>query len=384
MDFNLSPEQELLRKTVREFAEQEIKPLAFDLNQKEECSIEVIQKMGDLGLMGMTVSPEYGGQGFDPLSYIIAIEEIARVDGSHAATVAAHNGLGLSPIYYFGNEQQKRRYLPDLCAGKALWGFGLTEPEAGSDAGNSQTVAKWVHGEWLINGRKIFITNASTSITRGSTVQAVTGRRPDGHPEISCILVEQNAAGFTAKPMHHKLVWRASNTSELYFEDVRVPEANLLGKRGEGFKMMLQTLDGGRLAIAAMGLGGAQGALEEALKYSQQRKTFGKHLAEHQTIAFYLAEMQTEIEAARSLLYRACWLKGEGKPFGNFAAMAKLYCSEVMKRVAHKAVQIHGGYGLMEEFPVARFYRDQRLLEIGEGASEVQKMVISRHLLRGQ
>jgi alkylation response protein AidB-like acyl-CoA dehydrogenase len=384
MDFNLSPEQELLRRTVRDFSEQEIKPHAFDLNQKEECSLEIIQKMGDLGLMGMTVSPEYGGQGFDPLSYIIAIEEIARVDGSHAATVAAHNGLGLGPIYHFGNEQQKRRYLPDLCAGKALWGFGLTEPEAGSDAGNSQTVAKLAHGEWLINGRKIFITNASTSITRGSTVQAVTGRRPDGHPEISCILVEQNRAGFTAKAMHHKLVWRASNTSELYFEDVRVPEENLLGKRGEGFKMMLQTLDGGRLAIAAMGLGGAQGAMEEALKYSQQRKTFGKHLVEHQTIAFYLAEMQTEIEAARSLLYRACWLKSEGKPFGNFAAMAKLYCSEVMKRVVHKAVQIHGGYGLMEEFPVARFYRDQRLLEIGEGTSEVQKMVISRHLLRGR
>ena len=384
MDFNLTSEQELLRKTVREFAEQEIKPRAFELNEKEECSIEIIHKMGDLGLMGMTVSSEYGGQGFDPLSYIIAVEEMARVDGSHAATVAAHNGLGLGPLFNFGNEQQKREYLPDLCAGRALWGFGLTEPEAGSDAGSSQTTAKLAHGEWLINGQKIFITNASTSMTRGSTVQAVTGRCPEGYPEMSCILVEQTRAGFTAKPMHHKMVWRASNTSELYFEDVRVPEVNLLGRRGEGFKMMLQTLDGGRLAIAAMGLGGAQGALEEALKYSQQRKTFGKPLVEHQTIAFYLAEMQTEIEAARSLLYRACWLKSCGEPFGHMAAMAKLYCSEVMKRVVHKAVQIHGGYGLMEEFPVARFYRDQRLLEIGEGTSEVQKMVISRHLLKGQ
>lgn len=383
MDYGLTSEQEMLRRTVRDFSEKEIRPRAFELNQKEEFSIEIVRKMGELGLMGMTASQEYGGQGFDTLSYIIAIEEIARVDGSTAATVAAHNGLGVSPIYRFGNEKQKREILPDLCQGKALWGFGLTEPEAGSDAGNTQTTAKLQNGSWVINGQKIFITNASTPITQGCTVQAITGEGEGGRPELSCILVPQNTPGFTAKPMHSKLVWRASNTSELYFEDVKVPEENLLGRRGEGFRMMLQTLDGGRLAIAAMGLGGAQGAFEEALRYSQQRKTFGRLLSEHQTIAFYLADMATEIEAARTLLYKACWLKDQGRPFGSHASMAKLFCSEMMKRVVDKAVQIHGGYGLMEEFPVARFYRDQRLLEIGEGTSEVQRMVISRHLLRG-
>ncbi|HSA58805.1 MAG TPA: acyl-CoA dehydrogenase family protein [bacterium] len=380
MSYDLSPEQDMLRKTIREFAEGEIKPVAHKLDEKEEFSLDLVGKMGKLGLFGVTVSPDYGGQGLDTLSYIIAVEELARVDGCQAATVAAENGLGIGPIYNFGTEDQKRKYLPDLCSGKKLWGFGLTEPDAGSDAGNSKTRAELKNGQWIVNGSKIFITNAASRITAGVTVQAVTGQKPDGVKEISCIIVEQNTPGFTAKEMHGKMTWRSSNTGELYFEDVKVPEANLLGPKGGGYRQMLATLDGGRLAIAAMGLGGAQGAYEAALKYSHERKTFGQPLCKHQVIAFKLADMAMEIELARTYLYKACWLKDQGRPFKKEAAIAKLYCSEVMGRVADQAVQIHGGYGLMEEYPVAKFYRDQRLLEIGEGSSEVQRIVISREI----
>lgn len=380
LSYDLSPEQDMLRKTIREFAEGEIKPVAHKLDEKEEFSLDLVGKMGKLGLFGVTVSPDYGGQGLDTLSYIIAVEELARVDGCQAATVAAENGLGIGPIYNFGTEDQKRKYLPDLCSGKKLWGFGLTEPDAGSDAGNSKTRAELKNGQWIVNGSKIFITNAASRITAGVTVQAVTGQKPDGVKEISCIIVEQNTPGFTAKEMHGKMTWRSSNTGELYFEDVKVPEANLLGPKGGGYRQMLATLDGGRLAIAAMGLGGAQGAYEAALKYSHERKTFGQPLCKHQVIAFKLADMAMEIELARTYLYKACWLKDQGRPFKKEAAIAKLYCSEVMGRVADQAVQIHGGYGLMEEYPVAKFYRDQRLLEIGEGSSEVQRIVISREI----
>ncbi|MBI2335941.1 MAG: acyl-CoA dehydrogenase family protein [Deltaproteobacteria bacterium] len=379
LSFDLTPEQEAMRRTVREFAEEVIKPVRHGLDEKEEFSYDLTAKMGELGLFGMTVSPEYGGLGVDYLTYVIAVEELARVDASQAATVAAENSLGIGPIYHFGSEEQKRKYLPDLCAGKKLWGFGLTEAEAGSDAGSSKTRAELKNGKWVINGSKIFITNASTKITAGVTAQTVTGTKDD-RKEISCIIVEAGTSGFTAKTMHHKMVWRASNTSELYFDNVTVPEENLLGRKGAGFQQMLQTLDSGRLGIGAMGLGGAQGAYEAALEYAKQRKTFGLPIIKHQAIAFKLADMAMEIEAARNLLYKACWLKDQGRPFAKEAAMAKLYCSEVMGRVVDQAVQIHGGYGLMEEYPVAKFYRDHKLLEIGEGSSEVQRIVISRHL----
>jgi alkylation response protein AidB-like acyl-CoA dehydrogenase len=380
MDFSLSTEQEILRESVRSFAENEIKPVAQELDQKEEFSYETMQKMAQLGLFGVFVSEEYGGQAMDYVSYIIAVEEIARIDGSHAATVAAENSLGIGPLYYFGSEEQKKKYLPALCSGEALWGFGLTEANAGSDAANSSTTAVLDGNEWVINGSKIFITNAATDITSGVTVLARTGQRDDEKPELSCIIVEAGTPGFTAREMHDKMMWRASNTSELYFEDCRVPEDNLLGPRGHGFHQMMQTLDGGRLSIGAMGLGGAQGCFDMAIKYTNEREQFGRAIATFQASAFKMADMATEIECARLLLYKACWLRDHDMPFSKEAAMAKLYCSEVMYRCANHAVQLHGGYGLMKEYDIERFYRDQKLLEIGEGTSEVQRIVIARHI----
>ena len=380
MNFDLSPEQELLRTTVREFAEAEIAPQCERLDRDESFSYELTQKMGELGLFGITAPPEFGGQGLDYLSYVIIIEELARISASQAATVVAHNSLGVGPLVKYGNADQKKTFLPDLTSGKKLWAFGLTEPDAGSDAGNSRTTAELKDGHWVINGSKIFITNGATDITAGVTVQAITGKRPDGKKEVSCIIVPAKTEGFTAKAMHNKMVWRASNTAELYFDNVTVPEENLLGERGNGFKQMLNTLDSGRLSIAAMGLGGAQGAFEAAVKYAKERKQFGKAIGDFQVNAFKLADCATEIEAARSLLYKASWLRDSGRPFSNQAAMAKLYCSELMRRVANHAVQLHGGYGCMEEYPVARFYRDAKLLEIGEGTSEIQRLVIARGL----
>jgi len=380
MDFSLSTDHEILRESVRSFAEKEIKPVAGELDEKEEFSYETMQKMAELGLFGIFVSEEYGGQAMDYISYAIAVEEIARIDGSHAATVAAENSLGIGPLFYFGNEEQKKKYLPKLCSGETLWGFGLTEPNAGSDAGNTSTSAVFDGNEWVINGSKIFITNAATDITAGVTVLTRTGVRDDGKPELSCIIVESGTARFTAKEMHGKLMWRASNTSELYFEDCRVPKDNLLGPRGQGFHQMMQTLDGGRLSIGAMGLGGAQGCFDMALKYSQEREQFGRAIATFQVNAFKLADMATEIECARLLLYKACWLHDNALPFSKEAAMAKLYCSEVMYRAANHSVQLHGGYGLMKEYDIERFYRDQKLLEIGEGTSEIQRLVIARYL----
>jgi alkylation response protein AidB-like acyl-CoA dehydrogenase len=314
----------------------------------------------------------------DYISYIIATEEVARVDQSHAATIAAANSLGIGPLYYFGDEEQKQKYLPQLCTGEKLWGFGLTEPNAGSDAGNTQTTAVLDGDECVLNGSKIFITNAASRITAGVTVLCKTGTKADGRSELSCILVEAGTPGFESKEMHGKLMWRASNTAQLFFDDCRVPRENLLGPRGHGFYQMMQTLDGGRLSIAAMGLGGAQGCFEMAMKYSRERVQFGKPIATFQVNAFKLADMALEIECARLLLYKACWLRDSDKPFRKEAAMAKLHCSEVMYRCANHAVQLHGGYGLMKEYDVERFYRDQKLLEIGEGTSEVQRIVISR------
>ncbi|MFW6055379.1 MAG: acyl-CoA dehydrogenase family protein [Thermodesulfobacteriota bacterium] len=380
MDFDLSREQEMIRKEVRKFAQKEIRPVAAELDEKEEFSSELTAKMGQIGLFGMFVSEKYGGQAMDYLSYIVAVEEIARVDGSQAATIAAGNSLGIGPLYYFGSEEQKKRYLPWLCAGEKVWGFGLTEPTAGSDAGGSKTTAVKDGNEWVINGSKIFITNAACEMTLGVTVQTVTGTRNNGKPEYTCFIVESGTPGFKAVPMHKKLMWRASNTAELYFDNVRVPEANMLGQKGDGFHQMLQTLDGGRLSIAAMGLGGAQGAYDLALKYAREREQFGQPIGKFQAVAFKLADCATEIECARNLLYKACWLRNKNKSFAKEAAMSKLYCSETMGRVVDRAVQIHGGYGLMKEYDVERFYRDQKLLDIGEGTSEIQRLVISRYI----
>jgi len=371
VDFDLTIEQEMIRKEVRKFAKKEIAPIAAELDENEEFSSEITLKMGDIGLFGMIVSEAFGGQGLDYLSYIIAVEEIARVDGSQAATIAAGNSLGIGPLYY---------YLPRLCSGEGLWGFGLTEPTAGSDAGGSKTTAVLEGNEWVLNGSKIFITNAACDLSLGVTVQAITGTRPNGKPEYTCFLVEHGTPGFKAVPMHKKLMWRASSTAELYFDNVRIPKENILGNKGDGFHQMLQTLDGGRLSIAAMGLGGAQGAYEAGLKYARERKQFGQSISKFQAIAFKLADCAMEIECARNLLYKACWLRDHKRPFEKEAAMAKLYCSEVMGRVADHAVQIHGGYGLMKDYDVERFYRDQKLLEIGEGTSEVQRIVISRYI----
>lgn len=380
LNYDLTPDQELLRNTVREFAENEIRPLRQKLDQAEEFSVALTGKMFDLGFFGVTCPEEYGGQGLDYLSYILVVEELARIDACQAATVAAGNSLGIGPIYNFGNKAQKEKYLPPLCTGKKLWGFGLTEPGAGSDAQNSKTKALLKNGKWVINGSKIFITNTANPMTAGVTVQAVTGNRDDGKKELSCIIVPSGAPGFTARAMKNKMTWRSSNTAELYFDNVTVSEENILGQRGDGFRQMMQTLDSGRLSIAAMGLGGAQGAFEEALRYSRERQAFGQSVASFQVNAFKLADCAMEIEAARNLLYKACWLKDNDRPFAKEAAMAKLHTSEVFHRVANHGVQLHGGYGLMEEYPAAKFYRDQKLLEIGEGTSEILRLVIARHL----
>jgi len=378
MDFNLTDEQKTIRETVRKFAEARIKPKAHELDEKEEWSLELTREMGGLGIFGIIVPEEYGGQGLDYASYVIAVEELARVDGSHAATVAAGVSLGIAPLLYFGTDEQKKKYLPRLVAGDGLFAFGLTEPGAGSDSRGSTTKSvENPDGTWTINGAKIFITNGSTEITDGIIVQTVSGGDKDA-PEFTCFIVEKGTPGFTTKTMHKKLMWRASNTSELYFSNVKVPASAMLGKRGAGSRQMLKTLDSGRLSIAAMGLGCAQGAYEAALSYAQQRHQFGKPLSRFQAISFKLADMAMKIEHARTFLYRACWLRDTKQPFGKESAMAKLYCSEVAQWVANEAVQIHGGYGLMKEFDVERFYRDQRLLQIGEGTSEIQRLVISR------
>ncbi len=380
MNFELTEEQQMIRQTVREFAEREIKPVAKELDEKAQFSIELTKKMGELGLFGMYLPDKYGGQNLDTLSYIIAVEEIARVDSSQAATLAAHNSLGIGPIYYYGTEEQKMKYLPQLCTGEALWAFGLTETNAGSDSRGTKTFAVQEGNSWIINGSKIFITNGSSPISMGATVQTIS--KADGQKkEFTTFIVEKGTEGFTRIPMHGKMMWRASDTAELYFDNCKIPQENMLGNRGQGSKIMLSTLDNGRLSIGAMGLGLAQGAYEMALKYSKERKQFGKSISKFQTIAFYLVEMATRIELARNLLYKACWLKDNNKPFAKEAAMSKWYCSEIAKEVADLAVQIHGGYGLMKDYDIERFYRDQRLLQIGEGTSEIQKLVISRYLL---
>jgi len=380
MDFDLSEEQNLTRQAIRAFAERQIAPIAQKLDEKEEFSAEVTRKMADLGLLGCFVPEKYGGSNMGYISYAIAVEELARVDASQAATIAAGNSLGIGPIYYFGDEKQKQEWLPRLCSGECLAAFGLTEPDAGSDAGSSRTTATLKGDCWTINGHKIFITNSACSLTGVIIVQAVTGKREDGKPELSCLIVASGTPGLTAMEMKEKMMWRASNTGELFFDDCVVPKENLLGKRGDGFHQMLATLDGGRLSIAAMGLGGSQAALELALQYANSRIQFGRTIGSFQINAFKLADMTLEIELARNLLYKVCWLREKGCPITKEAAMAKLFCSEVMRRCVHHAVQLHGGYGLMKDYEVERLYRDQRILEIGEGTSEILRIVIARNI----
>jgi len=380
MDFQLTEEQNLTRQAVRDFAEKEIAPVARELDEKEQFSTELTQKMSTLGLLGCFVPEKYGGSNMGYISYIIVVEELARVDGSQAATIAAGNSLGIGPIYYFGNEKQKQEWLPKLCSSGYLAAFGLTEPEAGSDAGSSRTTSVLEGDHWIINGRKIFITNAASPLTGVIIVQAVTGKPEGGHAELSCFIVPRDATGFTAKEMKGKMMWRSSNTGELFFDDCIVPKENLLGRIGDGFHQMLATLDGGRLSIAAMGLGGSQGAFEIALEYANSRIQFGRPISSFQVNAFKLADMALEIELARTFLYKVCWMREENLPISKEAAMAKLYCSEVMHHCVHQGLQLHGGYGLMKDFRIERFYRDQRLLEIGEGTSEILRIVIARHI----
>ncbi|HYZ20478.1 MAG TPA: acyl-CoA dehydrogenase family protein [Gaiellaceae bacterium] len=375
MNFELSPEHELIRRTVREFADEQVAPVAEELDREHRFPYELVEQMAELGLMGMPFPEEYGGGGTDTLSYAIAVEELTRVDSSVAITMAAHISLGTMPIFLFGTEEQKQEWLPELASGRKVAAFGLTEPGAGSDAGATRTRAELRDGEWVVNGSKVFITNAGTDISACVTITALTG---DG--EISNLIVPNGIAGYDISPPMRKLGWRASDTRELSFKDARVPEGNLLGERGKGFHQFLEILDGGRISVAAMGVGLAQGAYDLALAYAKEREQFGKPISEFQAVQFRLADMATEIEAGRNLVYKAAWLKDQDRPFAKEAAMAKLYTGELAHRVANDSLQIHGGYGFMEESAISRLYRDQKILEIGEGTNEVQRMVIARHL----
>jgi alkylation response protein AidB-like acyl-CoA dehydrogenase len=375
LNFELDQEHELVRSTVREFAQQRVAPVAEELDRESRFPYDLVADMAELGLMGMTIPEEYGGAGADTLAYAIAVEELTRVDSSVAITMAAHHSLGSLPIYYFGNEEQRQQWLPDLASGKKLAAFGLTEPDAGSDAGATRTRAELRDAEWVVNGSKIFITNAGTDITACVTITARTG-----DDEVSNVIVPNGTAGYEiSKPMK-KIGWRASDTRELSFKDCAVPEANLLGPRGQGFRQFLEILDGGRISVAAMGVGLAQGAYDLAYAYAQERKQFGRPIAKFQAVQFRLADMATEIEAGRALLYKAAWLKDQGRDFALAAAQAKLYTGELSNRAANWALQIHGGYGYMDEYAISRLYRDQKILEIGEGTNEVQRMVIARQL----
>ena len=375
MDFEPLPEHEAFRRVVREFAQAEIAPHAEEWDRTHTFPLEAVEKIGELGLFGLPFPEEFGGSEADFTTLCIAIEELGRVDQSIAITLEAGVGLGANPIYQFGTDEQRARWLPDLAAGRALAGFGLTEAEAGSDAGATRTKAELDGDSWVINGSKAFITNSGTAITSLVTVTARTG--PD---EISAIIVPTGTPGFTVEPAYRKMGWHASDTHGLVFADCRVPADNLLGERGQGFRQFLSILDDGRIAIAAMALGVAQACLEQSVAYAAERTTFGRPIGSNQAIAFKCADMQVAVDAARMLTYRAAWLKDEGKPFKQAAAVAKLYASEAAVTATREAVQIFGGAGFVDETPVARHYRDAKVLEIGEGTSEIQRLVISRGL----
>ena len=375
MNYELTDEQELIRRTVRDFAVTRVAPVAEELDREERFPYEIVAELAELGLMGIPIPEEYGGAGADTLSYAIAIEELTRIDSSVAITVAAHTSLGTMPIYLFGNDAQKQEWLPQLASGRRLAAFGLTEPDAGSDASATNTRAELRDGELVVNGTKIFITNSGTDITACVTITALTA---DG--EASNVIVPNGTPGYELSAPMRKLGWHASDTRELLFKDCRVPEANLLGERGKGFQQFMEILDGGRISVASMGVGLAQGAYDLAFAYAQKRQQFGRPISKFQAIQFQLADMATEIEAGRQLVYRAAWLKDQGKPFALAAAQAKLYTGLLSNRVVNSALQIHGGYGFMEELAISRLYRDQKILEIGEGTNEVQRMVIARLL----
>jgi short-chain 2-methylacyl-CoA dehydrogenase len=375
MYFDLTDEQKAIRRLARDFAEGEVKPVAEELDREKRFPYEIVAKLGELGLMGIPYPEEYGGGGADNLSYALAIEELTRVDSSVAITVAAHTSLGTWPVYAFGSEEQKQTWLPRLCSGERLGAFGLTEPEAGSDAGNTRTRAARENGHWVINGAKQFITNSGTDISGFVTITARTGE-----DEISNLLVPNGTPGYEVGEPYRKMGWNASDTRPLTFEDCRVPEDHLVGPPGQGFRQFLQTLDGGRIGVSAMGVGLAQGAFDEALAYAKERIAFGQPISKYQAIQAKLADMATEIEAARLLTYKAAREKDAGRSFNLTAAKAKLKTGRLAVRAAEEAVQIHGGYGYIEEYPVCRFYRDAKVLTIGEGTDEVQQMVIARAL----
>jgi short-chain 2-methylacyl-CoA dehydrogenase len=391
VEFDLTPEHELIKRTAREFAEGEVAPVAEELDRTKSFPYRIVEQLGRLNMMGIPFPQQYGGAGGDTLAYALAVEELARVDSSVAITLCAHTSLGTQPVYLFGSEAQKREWLPRLCSGERLGAFGLTEPEAGSDAANTRTRARLEHGEWVINGAKQFITNAGTDISGIVCITAVTGdgdgddanaAEPNGHGarEISNLIVPNGTPGYEQGEPYRKMGWNASDTRPLTFSDCRVPEENLLGPRGAGFKQFLRVLDIGRIGVAAMGVGLAQGALEQALSYAKERRAFGKAISSFQAIQSKLADMSTEIEAARLLVYKAAREKDAGRNFTLTAAQAKLKTGRLAVRCAEEAVQIHGGYGYIEEYPVCRFYRDAKILTIGEGTDEVQQMVIARAL----
>jgi alkylation response protein AidB-like acyl-CoA dehydrogenase len=385
VDFELSPEHELIRSTVRDFAQGEVAPVAEELDRTKSFPYEIVAKLGQLNLMGIPFPLQYGGGGGDTLAYALAVEELTRVDSSVAITLCAHTSLGTQPIYLFGTEEQKREWLPRLCSGERLGAFGLTEPEAGSDAGNTRTRARLQDGEWVIDGAKQFITNAGTDISGLVCITAVTPTDDaDGHsdatPHISNIIVPNGTPGYIQGEPYRKMGWNASDTRPLTFTDCRVPEANLLGPPGAGFKQFLHILDIGRIGVAAMGVGLAQGALDQALAYAKERRAFGKAISKFQAIQGKLADMSTEIAAARLLVHKAALEKDAGRNFTLTAAQAKLKTGRLAVRCAEEAVQIHGGYGYIEEYPVCRFYRDAKILTIGEGTDEIQQMVIARAL----
>jgi short-chain 2-methylacyl-CoA dehydrogenase len=375
LNFDLDDEHELLRNTVRQFALEQVAPVAEELDREKRFPYEIVAQLAELGVMGMTIPEEYGGAGADTLSYAIAVEELTRIDSSVAITVAAHTSLGTMPIFLYGDERQKEEWLPQLASGQKLAAFGLTEPNAGSDAGATRTRAELRHGKWVVNGSKIFITNAGTDISACVTITALTGES-----EISNIIVPNGTPGYDISASMHKLGWHASDTRELSFNDCAVPEGNLLGPRGRGFAQFMEILDGGRISVAAMGVGLAQGAYDLAVAYAKEREQFGRPISKFQAVQFALADMATEIEAGRQLVYRAAWLKDQGRPFALAAAQAKLYTGLLSNRAANAALQIHGGYGFMDEFAISRLYRDQKILEIGEGTNEVQRMVIAKLL----
>jgi short/branched chain acyl-CoA dehydrogenase len=379
MDFELSNDHKLLRDTVREFARGEIAPVAEQLDRDKAFPYEIVRKLGKLDLMGIPFPEQYGGAGGSTQDYAMVVEELTRVDSSVAITLCAHTSLGTQPIFLFGSEQQKQEYMPELCSGEILGAFGLTEPEAGSDAGNTQTRASLDGDQWVINGTKQFITNAGTDISGLVVITAVTGE-PGGRREISNIVVKNGTSGYEQGPPYRKMGWHASDTRPLSFSDCRVPVENLVGPRGNGLKQFFHVLDIGRIGVAAMGVGLAQGAFDEALAYAKQRKAFGQPISRFQTIQAKLANIATEIEACRLLVQKAAWLKDQGQSFSLLAAQAKLMSGRLAVRAADQAVQIHGGYGYIEEYPVCRFYRDAKILTIGEGTDEIQEMVIARAL----